>query len=55
MIERGRARPGGDAANLRWIVSRLETAVLDPPYSLVSSGDSIHPLHLVPYQVQSGS
>ena len=42
MIEHGRALPGGDASNLRWIVAPIEEAPLDPPYSLVTAGDSIH-------------
>jgi SAM-dependent methyltransferase len=42
MIARGRALPGGDASNLRWIVARIEEAPLDPPYTLVVAGDSIH-------------
>jgi SAM-dependent methyltransferase len=42
MVELGRTRPGGSAANLRWTVGRVETAELDPPYALVVAGDSIH-------------
>jgi len=42
MIARGRSLPGGDAANVRWIVARIEEAPLDPPYALVTAGDSIH-------------
>jgi SAM-dependent methyltransferase len=42
MVSRGRAMDGGDSANLRWLVSRVETADVDPPYGLVVCGDSIH-------------
>src|SRR5215203_5305781 len=42
MIERGRALPGGEAENLRWINARIEAAPLEPPYALVTAGDSIH-------------
>jgi SAM-dependent methyltransferase len=33
MIEEGRRRPGGGAANLRWIVGAAETAPLGGPYA----------------------
>jgi SAM-dependent methyltransferase len=42
MIAVGRTLPGGDAPNLRRIVERVELAELEPPYSLVVAGDSIH-------------
>ena len=42
MIEAGRRRPGGDAANLRWIVGAAETAPLGGPYALVTAGASMH-------------
>jgi SAM-dependent methyltransferase len=42
MLERGRSLPGGDAPNLRWIVGPAETAPLDPPYALISAGESLH-------------
>jgi SAM-dependent methyltransferase len=42
MIALGRTLPGGGAPNLRWIVERVELAELEPPYSLVVAGDSIH-------------
>ncbi|MGD0704020.1 MAG: class I SAM-dependent methyltransferase [Trebonia sp.] len=42
MIEEGRRRPGGDAANLRWIVGAAETAPLGGPYALVTAGASLH-------------
>jgi SAM-dependent methyltransferase len=42
MIERGRALPGGDAPNLRWLLGRVEQVVLAGPYALALAGDSIH-------------
>jgi hypothetical protein len=42
MVEVGRRRPGGDHANLRWIVGPAETASLAPPYALATAGDSLH-------------
>ena len=42
MIARGRSLPGGDAPNLRWVEAPVETAPLEPPYALVTAGDSIH-------------
>ena len=34
--------PGGDAENLTWIESPIETATLRPPYGLVVAGESVH-------------
>lgn len=42
MIEQGRTHEHGDHPNLRWIHGRAEEAPLDPPYSLVVAGDSLH-------------
>ena len=42
MIERGQRLPGGDSPLLTWIVGAAETAPLNPPYSLITSGDSLH-------------
>jgi SAM-dependent methyltransferase len=42
MIEMGKRLPGGDDPRLRWIVGRAEEAPLDPPYALITAGDSIH-------------
>jgi SAM-dependent methyltransferase len=42
MVDEGRRQPGGDAANLRWIVSPAETAPLDGPYALVTAGAAMH-------------
>lgn len=42
MIAQGKALPGGDAPNLRWIVAAAEDAPLEPPYSLITAGESLH-------------
>ena len=42
MIARGKALPGGDAPNLRWIVGAAEDASLEPPYALITAGESMH-------------
>lgn len=42
MIEAGKQLPGGDDARLRWILGRAEEAPLDPPYTLITAGDSLH-------------
>jgi SAM-dependent methyltransferase len=42
MIEAGKRLPGGDDPRLRWIVGRAEDAPLDPPYALITAGDSLH-------------
>lgn len=42
MIEAGRALPGGDAPNLRWVVGDMEDTPLDPPYGMVTAGQSLH-------------
>lgn len=42
MIEAGKRLPGGDRTNLRWIVGDAETVALEPPYDLVTAGDSLH-------------
>jgi SAM-dependent methyltransferase len=42
MIDAGRAAPGGERSNLRWIVGSAETAALEPPYGLATAGDSLH-------------
>jgi SAM-dependent methyltransferase len=42
MITLARTLPGGDAPNLRWIVASAEDAPLDPPYALITAGESLH-------------
>lgn len=40
MIEQGRRLPGGQDVN--WIVGQVETVELEPPYALITAGDSLH-------------
>ncbi len=42
MLAKGRAAPGGDAPNLNWILGRVEDTDFQPPYGLITGGDSIH-------------
>lgn len=42
MIEQGKQKPGGNHPNLRWIHSKIEDAMLEPPYSLITAGASLH-------------
>lgn len=42
MIARGKHLPGGDSPVLSWIVGAVENAPLDPPYALITAGDSLH-------------
>ena len=42
MVETGRALEGGDAPNLHWTVADMETAPLDPPYGMITAGQSLH-------------
>ncbi len=42
MIAKGQTLPGADAPNLRWIHAPIEDAPLEPPYSLIVAGESIH-------------
>lgn len=42
MIALGKTLPDGNAPNLRWIVSAVETAPLEPPYALITAGESLH-------------
>ena len=42
MIEAGRQRPGGAAANLRWVLGSAEDAELEGPYAMVTAGASLH-------------
>ncbi|WP_165554262.1 class I SAM-dependent methyltransferase [Kribbella capetownensis] len=42
MVDAGRGRADGNRPNLRWQVSRIESAELDGPYALVTAGASIH-------------
>ena len=42
MIEVGKGLPGSDNPRLHWIVSRVEDAPLQPPYALITAGESLH-------------
>lgn len=42
MIALAKTLPGGDAPNLRWIVGPAESAPLEPPYALITAGESLH-------------
>lgn len=42
MVEHGRRLDGGDSPKLRWLASPIEEAPLEPPYGLITAGDSIH-------------
>jgi ubiquinone/menaquinone biosynthesis C-methylase UbiE len=42
MIDQGRHLPNGDHPRLSWIVGRAEDAPLNPPYALITAGDSLH-------------
>lgn len=42
MIEAGKRLLGGDAKNLRWIEGAVEQAPLNPPYALITAGQSLH-------------
>ncbi|HEY7293540.1 MAG TPA: class I SAM-dependent methyltransferase, partial [Dehalococcoidia bacterium] len=42
MIALGRTLPGGDDPRLRWIEGYAEEAPLDPPYALITAGQSLH-------------
>lgn len=42
MVAAGRRLPNGDRPNLRWLVGPAETVELDPPYTLITAGQSLH-------------
>jgi SAM-dependent methyltransferase len=42
MIAAGKQLSGGDDPRLRWILSRVEDAPIEPPYALVAAGQSLH-------------
>jgi ubiquinone/menaquinone biosynthesis C-methylase UbiE len=46
MIEVGKTLPNGNHPNLRWILSQVEDAELNPQYSLITAGQSLHWLDL---------
>jgi SAM-dependent methyltransferase len=42
MLERARTLPGGDSPRIRWLHGRAEDASLEPPYALITAGESLH-------------
>lgn len=42
MIAVGQQLPGGDDPRLCWVLGRAEDAPLNPPYALITAGDSLH-------------
>jgi ubiquinone/menaquinone biosynthesis C-methylase UbiE len=42
MLERAKTLPGGDSAKIRWWHGRAEEVELEPPYALVTAGESLH-------------
>ena len=42
MIEKGQSLPNGDHPHLRWIYGPVEDVLLEPPYALVTAGESLH-------------
>lgn len=42
MLERARALPGGDSPKIHWQLGRAEDASIQPPYALVTAGESLH-------------
>ena len=42
MIKAGGELPGGGTSNVRWIIGKVEDVPLDPPYALVTAGESLH-------------
>ncbi|MHB8598064.1 MAG: class I SAM-dependent methyltransferase [Ktedonobacteraceae bacterium] len=42
MIEMGKTLPNGDNPHLHWLFGSVEDVELDPPYALVTAGESLH-------------
>jgi ubiquinone/menaquinone biosynthesis C-methylase UbiE len=42
MIALGKQLPGGDDTRIHWTHGRIEEVALDPPYSLITAGESLH-------------
>jgi SAM-dependent methyltransferase len=42
MIQSGRELQGGTPSSLRWIIGKVEDVQLDPPYALITAGESLH-------------
>jgi SAM-dependent methyltransferase len=42
MLQRARTLPGGDSPKIRWLYGRAEDVEIQPPYALVTAGESLH-------------
>lgn len=42
MLEQGKQLPNGNHPRLRWVHGSIEEIALDPPYALVTAGESLH-------------
>ena len=42
MLERAKTLPGGDSPKIRWLHGRAEDVETQPPYALVTAGESLH-------------
>src|SRR5262249_45620069 len=42
MLERARLLPGGDSPKIRWLHGRAEEVETDPPYAMITAGESLH-------------
>jgi ubiquinone/menaquinone biosynthesis C-methylase UbiE len=42
MLALAQELPGGDDPRIHWIHGRIEEVTLDPPYGLITAGDSLH-------------
>lgn len=42
MIAKGKTLPGGDHPRLNWMYGRVEEIELEPPYALITAGESLH-------------
>lgn len=42
MLEQGKQLPNGNHPRLRWLYGSIEEIALDPPYALVTAGESLH-------------
>jgi trans-aconitate methyltransferase len=42
MLERAKTLPGGTSPKLRWLHGRAEDVEVQPPYAMITAGDSLH-------------
>jgi len=42
MLQRARTLPGGDSLKIRWLHGRAEDVETQPPYALITAGESLH-------------